>query len=249
MRLGVYGDSYADDSHEIGWPTYISEGFESAKLRGVCGSSTPIAFLKFLEDYESLTHVVFSYTCTYRMPYLPEPCENMAWQITGEIDHHDKFWQPLMKAAQKSYNDMFYNKKLNEFLCNAIFREVNEICERRGIRLVNIIPFDGYGVGHDEYDMKYAKFPIIKKFDLLSAMESGDKDLYGNRLSANNVICKRPCHLNTPNNKIIADLIKKLWVNQSFSEINLADLSYVDISENEWNKWFPTVPYIRKKSS
>lgn len=241
-HLGIYGDSYADDSHEIGYPTYLKAGFTKATLAGICGSSAPMAYLNFLKDVDSLTHAVFVYSATYRIPYLPEGFEVYSWHLEGKIDHEFPREAKRMQRALDAYNDMLYNETLNRFLCNSIFRSVNEICEEKNIKLVNIIPFDGYHPTLDEYDTKYAKFPIITSLNWLSMMEGGNPDTYQHRMQ-NGPICLRPCHLNTPNNKLLEKLIRDLWQVNSASIIDITKVPDINTTEEEWIKWFPTVKY------
>ncbi|MDB4351178.1 hypothetical protein OAA34_00530, partial [bacterium] len=196
--LGVFGDSYADDSHETGWPTYISSNFDKSYLRGVCGSSAGTAYLKFLEHVDELTHAVFAYSSTHRIPYLPEDIEHFAWYLGGDIDHTDKRREKELKQVLWSWQNVLYNKELNELLCNSIFKSVNDLCEEKGIHLVNIIPFDGYADVMDEYDTAATKFPIIRQLNWLSMMEGGNTSTYQKRMEKSDELCMRPCHLNTP---------------------------------------------------
>lgn len=232
--IAVFGESYAENM-KGGWANRINT-FHHSKNYAVCGSSTPTAYKKFLKalDEPKLESVVFTYTAQYRIPILPDHYDGYQWLLKGVQDPEDK---DMMKLAE-TYADYFYDEDIHQVLCNAILKNVNDICEQRGLNLINIIPFDH--ADDIEYDYSLAKFPILRGLDRLSRRESGNEQLYYKRVLHR---CERPNHLNEKNNILVYDWIMENIGNSDQLLVDVNDTPDIDLSAESWSKWFPEIPH------
>ena len=99
-----------------------------------------------------------------------------------------------------------------DFLCGAIQKDVVETCEREGKYLVQVVPFiGGYpDMKRYDFDVHMNKFPIISGLDYVSHKEQlllDDKKINTVKYLGLKYPDHRGCHLNTSNNKIVADWI------------------------------------------
>ena len=242
--IGIFGDSFAEDA-KGGWAHRLHESYH-VKNYGLAGSSTPTAYKKFLHALSDkpLKAVIFVYTAQYRIPILPQKYDGNQWLLKWAEEKHPD--QQVARLAS-TYAMNFYDKDIHAVLCNAIFDSVNDICAERGIKLVNIVPFDWQG--DREYERCYARgarYPTLTGLDRLSKRESGAADDYGIFLSASEMVCKRPNHLNEKNNEIVFDwCVNKIENNTTCLE-DINEYADIDISEESWRRWFPNIPYERK---
>ena len=275
MKLGIFGCSFTANEDwaplelNVSWPEILSKHYTKVTNFGMCGSSTYGAYQLFIENFNQLDYIVFSYTAAYRIPYLPKGYEHTAWMLDeqdcngkglpatpeGELDLEDLNFPPAITTYQK----YFYSDSLNRFICNNVYKSVNEICERHNKKLVNLIPFDDPD-RIIEYPAE-VRFPTIIGIDNVSRLESGMTlyDTFGSEpvkwkpSEINGITEKsdtydewldsRPCHLNFHNNKTLADIIQKEFENPRYLSKQYApNFSGWDFSQKTWESWAKT-PY------
>lgn len=216
--LSIFGDSYACGSLHEGnpWP-YLLAGKLNIdwELNAYPGTSTWWAYVKFMERYEKCNTIVFSYSQHNRWHHLSEECSMM---------HHLTIKQPDIivpnstpereKIARILYDAYRYvsSEQLDVFIYQSIFDSVNKICRDNNIKLVNIMPFESDKTEKMTIDCSNRSGPVLYNLDGLTTLERS-------RLTKKqdqafwDMICsgdKRPCHMNSHHNDLVANLVYEL---------------------------------------
>lgn len=229
MRLAIFGDSYGsyldkyDDSRP--WPMILSDRLNSRNTghwaRG--GSSHWYSFTKFRELFNEYDCIIFCHTNSARWPVLPDGYEGLAWNIGYIKDER-------LDAYNKIRNDIF-SEDLLKYISLNVFNDVNRMCRENGKYLINIFgfPFD--------FELPNTEFPVLYGLDKISRAEKTrikGKEFFTIDLNAGGEL--RECHLNTPNNikltDMLFDLIDKRTLN---TRINLLDHNW-EIYDNIMDK-------------
>jgi hypothetical protein len=138
MKIGIYGDSYADPNPTPaeGWLTYLRNNIECTTIdqHSRAGTSHWWSYQKFIQTYKDYDTIIFCHTNPIRWPHLPKEYVGREWN-TG----HMKNGGP--NNFQDNINKFFpfiFPDKLLHFLGLTIFKEVNEICQKEDIFLINL---------------------------------------------------------------------------------------------------------------
>lgn len=221
MKIGIFGDSFADNSTENprfpideSWIKHISDMGHDVTSFGRTGTSTYYSFTKFLEEYKNFDHIIFSYSSNHRMHHMPNGLEQLSFLFsmdefmkTGRSDEYMDHRRPVLdkileaRAVNIDYHFDIYVKQ-------KIFNDVNSICKNNNIKLVNILPFDSGNSSHS------IKFDERQGSCLCKLVDVSLKEL------SITIGDSRWCHLSQENNKVLADIII-----DSFSDNNVIDLS------------------------
>jgi hypothetical protein len=138
MKIGIYGDSYADPnpSPDKSWLTYLRNNIEYATIdqhsRG--GTSHWWSYQKFIQTYKDYDTIIFCHTNPIRWPHLPKEYAGKEWN-TGHMKNGG------LNNFQDNINKFFpfiLPDNLLTFLCLNIFKKVNEICQKENIFLINL---------------------------------------------------------------------------------------------------------------
>lgn len=225
MKLGVFGDSYADVfSHsQQGYPCHIARlGNFTPGYHARSGTSHWWAYQQFLQHHHEYDVIIFSHTSTTRWCNLP-PTEPIGHQYN--IGYSSA--SPVLNQLNEYYHHLFPSE-LTSFINRHIFHDVNTTCEQKQKYLINIIPFHTDRCYHHVDTL----FPVIRNLDALSHQEetyvSGEWVNTCKHLWANKILDPRECHLNTANNQQLAELIFPLIKNQN-THLDVNVMSY------EWN--------------
>lgn len=211
MKLGIFGDSYADvngDTNFLSWPNLLYKKYPSTIIEARCGISHWWTYNKFIESIEqnNFTHVIFCHTGQHRWPCLPEELEGNNWNIHS---HHNASFNESLGLLNKFYWDIFPNKFIN-FISENIFRSVNEYCLKNNIYLINIICFRQVPY---EYQ---TSFPVLYDLDSVSHQEK--INYKGKEYTFLEFIKDYPmehgdpriCHFGDINNKKVSDIMSNL---------------------------------------
>jgi len=238
MKIAFFGDSYADIG-EVGyrtgtaWPEVLSTLLSADKsgYYGVCGSSIWYSYTQLLKHIDEYDVIVFCYSSAYRWPCLPENLVGLSNLVN---DYSERF--PQMSKYIDVYNDLFTDEFL-EFTSANIFTAVNNICKEHDKFLINVCCFG------QEFNRTPTDYPVFHSMDKVSINEIVIQ--HGKVITMREVIHeqrnndKRSCHLNTPNNKLVAEIFKDVIENK-ISNIE-SDL----YTEYDWvrfdqqvNEWF-----------
>lgn len=203
MRVGIFGDSYADSGNALGnygWNQLLSDKF-SVGIHSRSGTSLWWSYEKFLEHYTKYDVIIFSVTNTSRWPIMPDGFEHRAWNI-GYCKENDDFLDVL-----NPYFFELFPEKFSSFINTSIYKEIVQTCITNKKYLITVIPFT---LAEELTDVELdPKFPILTGLDKISHMEEvvcdGLRQNTGKCLTELKVIDHRHCHLNPSNNRIVAD--------------------------------------------
>lgn len=219
--IGIFGDSFADPNNEFGdtaW-THLLELEKKDRLdtKITCYSSSGTShwwsFEKFLKNYKSHDIIIFAHADQYRIPSIPEEWggnhyrrpnlnsspvfgQNTIPKITGAENY--------IEHAIEIYWKNFYNPDLLNFLHQKVFDEVNLLCKKENIKIVNLFTTDPVK------NMFGARGDCIYNLYKVSRME----------LQAINPEARTPvdigfecdmraCHLTQENNNALASIISQ----------------------------------------
>lgn len=230
MRLGIFGDSYADingDVNQYSWPNLLKEKYKHTYIDARCGISHWNIYDRFTNNLsKKFTHIIFLHTNHLRWPCLPKELDGQNWNIHS---YPNQSYRETLGTLNKYYHDLYPQKFLN-YISEAIFRDVNEYCLLNNIYLLNIICFE------NAYSYK-TRFPIISDLDKVSHFE---KIRYkGNNYTMiefnKNFPLKtgdpRICHLGPKNNRKFYDIVDYMLTN------TLLDVNYETIKYFDWEEF------------
>lgn len=219
MKIGIFGDSYADSGMALGkhgWNQQLAKEFVVTN-RGRSGTSLWWAYNKFLEQFHDYDVIVFSFTSYSRWPIAPNKEEHQAWNI-GYVRENDNFLDKL-----NPYFWDIFSEDLLRHLNYSIHKAVTEMCLKHNKYLINVVPFlddDDHG---PDFGPLYNEFPYIMGLDKVSRMEEvyADGQLQNTckYIKRTKLLEYRHCHLNPSNNKIIADWMIDCIKNRKFTEV------------------------------
>jgi hypothetical protein len=211
MKIGVFGDSYADPNpwRETSWIHYLSNE-ENIEIETFSASGTSHwwSYKEFLNNYTKFDVVIFCHTSHIRWPYLPKEYQGREWNVghEGKNITSDDF----QKNINRFFDDVF-EKPLLEFISSSIIKEVNHLCKQENIYLINLsMDADERGI----YQSSEIDFPILTNLDRLSRLER--TKLKGKEYNTCKLLSKlktfdvRANHLSPANNRILAKLLHKL---------------------------------------
>lgn len=240
MKLGIFGDSFADinidkklEWHEnFGWPMLLSKKLNcETDFHARCGTSTWYSYEKFLETYTNYTHIVFTYTYQWRWPYLPPDLGMNHWLYHSNtimnMHHLDDDTKRTLLKLSETYNYVF-NDKLLEFISKGIVKKVNELCKENHIKLVNVFVNNNF-----DFTENYNKSDLLfSSLEDLHHISTQELIKIKGRYRSMQEICSdlkkmdcRYCHLFPDNNKIVSDKILELFDKIEF------------ISTHDMNNW------------
>ena len=174
------------------------------------GSSLWYSFEKFLTSHHKYNQVVFGYTSPYRIHVLPPDLAKWSFLKCGpgpadlSIPKEDAI---RLKPVWDSM-DIQYNEQFDLYIYQHIFNDVNSICKKNDIKLINLLPFEGYPSLPHLIDLSTATGPCIT--ELAHVSDLGKKQIW-------------MCHLSPHNNVHLATLIKELLTNDTNDIISITN--------------------------
>lgn len=229
MKIGVFGDSYADPNpwRETSWIHYLgTEENIEIETFSASGTSHWWSYKEFLNNYTKFDVVIFCHTSPMRWPYLPKEYHGREWNIghEGKNITSDDFQQNI----NRFFVDVF-EPPLLEFISSSIMKEVTQLCKRENIYLINLC------MGADSLidQSLETDFPVLTNLDSLSRLER--TKLKGKEYNTCELLSKlktfdvRANHLSPANNRILAKLLHKL-INENAMNLNI-DL----VSSRSWS--------------
>lgn len=254
MKLGVFGDSFADVrwndngyNYNFAWPLLLEEMMGcKTDQHGFAGSSVFYSYEKFIQSYNNYTHVVFTYPSAFRWPYLhPDLCYSYAkhWlyisdafiDTSKEIPEEDKeIFHSLHKLSRYITND-----HLLTFISQNVVRNVNVICKENNIKLVNVFVRDNKLNEYNEKDLLFSSFK-----NLLHISKNVEKIVINNKITkdpmdlAGSDKCPdyRYCHLFEDNNKLLAKYVLDLF--QKDEHIDAKEIKEWTVNDPKMNELY-----------
>lgn len=242
MNLGIFGDSWADinpaehrslKDNRLPWASWISNDL-SAKLHCYALSGTGLwwSFENFLKNYKRFEKIVFLYTHYGRWNGLTDDLSSIAHiREPNQIDWVD---QDNKDYAQKLIDvyPFLYNDDLNLFIYQQIFDEVNYLCDKYGIQLVNILAFD-----REQPKIKISKQKGAVLHNLVDIMNFEIDNSERLKKYIGSVYDIRHCHMNPHNNRILADIILENLTNPNIL-INVGEDARLSFDEKHCEYFF-----------
>lgn len=245
MNLGIFGDSWADinpaihhniEQDRLPWAMWLSHKLP-AKLSCYALSGTGLwwSFENFLKTYKRFEKIVFLYTHYGRWNGLTDEISSIAHirepeQINWVQAEHKDYAQKLIDAYPFLYND-----NLNTFVYQQVFNEVNYLCDKYGIQLVNILAFDREG---PKIDISKQKGAVLYNLVDIMNFEINNSEKLKKYIGSKYDI--RHCHMNPYNNKVLSEIIlENFLVNNAL--INVGEDARLNFDETQcqyfFNKW------------
>lgn len=234
--IAVYGDSFTDPNPEdlidysqerLPWPIYLGKIMGNQYVHSYGRSATSLwwSYQKFLETYQDYTTVIFGYTNWNRWNTIDYgkygsgdrdfvgPLSHIfhTYQLKHVADNFKPLAHKLIEVHPYIYNEQF-----NLFVYQTIFDSVNQLCRDRGIKIVNLMPFEDTNHPTVCISLKQSAGPCLTNLMNVSHTEHFISEMKP-RFSQVNQLRDGPdrrfCHMNPYNNKILATIIKEAMEN------------------------------------
>lgn len=210
--LAIFGDSHSyipnlTNSIES-WPSRLFEKYKGDNY-SLYGTSLWYSFDLFLKNYHKYTNVVFVYTSANRIHVLPPHLASWAFMTFEQpfIDMMDKNDLAAMKKVWAAHR-YIQNIEFDQYIYQKIFDDVNDICLKNNINLVNILPYENAGLEElcNPLDLSKMSGSCITGIRFVSDNEHLQPHPHE--------IDQRFCHLSNENNKILFEITYGLLNNK-----------------------------------
>jgi hypothetical protein len=157
MKIGVFGDSFADRSsihpyspfkEDESWIADMERVGHKIISYGKTGTSTWYSFEQFLAHHEQFDHIIFCYSSLHRIHHLPEGLEDLSFLTTPDELYALRRNKGLSKQQELEMVRILtghipnISSSFDHFVKQKIFNDVNNICRSKNIKLVNLLTFD-----------------------------------------------------------------------------------------------------------
>lgn len=226
MRIGIFGDSFADRtayspvSHiteDESWIADMENAGHKVTTYGKTGSSTWYSFQQFLAHYEQFDHVVFCYSSLHRIHHLPEGLEDLSFLRTPDELYALRRNNNLSKQQELEMVRILTGHIPNisipfdVWIKQKIFDDINLLCYNKNIKLVNLLTFD------DRKDINFNISLESRQGDCLYNLFNISKK----ELPSMGEVDNRWCHLSKENNTILSGIIFDSLVSKDKNIIDL----------------------------
>lgn len=201
MKIGVFGDSFADERNvsaqgpNESWCHCIKQQFE-LDCWARSGTSTWYSFDLFMKHYHDYSYIVFCYSDPHRIHHLPTTLTGLNYVKPGVM--HSEHVDNLATVYYKN----FWNEHLDSYLAQCMFDTVNSVCAKNDIKLVNLMPFEnGENTTVNRQQQAGMTITGLRRLSILEASMATRQTLDKKD--------SRWCHLTRENNQVLADMIVK----------------------------------------
>jgi hypothetical protein len=229
MKIGVFGDSFADRTpynpespfkEDESWIADMESAGHKITSYGKTGTSTWYSFQQFIAHCEQFDHIVFCYSSLHRMHHLPDGLEDLSFLTTPDELYSLRRNKNLSKQQELEMVRILTGHVPNIsvpfdiWIKQKIFNDVNLMCYSKNIKLVNLLTFDDRKDKHTTISLEerhgeclYNLFAVSKK----ELPTMGDVD-------------NRWCHLSKENNIVLSNII--------FNSLISEDKNIIDLYKN-----------------
>ena len=226
MRIGVFGDSFADrnpynpDSpfkEDESWIADMENAGHKITTYGKTGSSTWYSFQQFLAHHEQFDHIVFCYSSLHRIHHLPEGLEDLSFLTTPDELYELRRNKNLSRQQELEIVRILtghipnISVPFDVWIKQKIFNDINLMCYSNNIKIVNLLTFDDrkdkgttISLESRQGDCLYNLFNVSKK-----------------ELPSMGVVDNRWCHLSKENNTVLSGAIFNSLVSEDKNIIDL----------------------------
>lgn len=219
MNIAIFGDSFADMSsgyntneYRMPWMMWIEKLSEHKVTNfGLSGTSVWFSYKKFLKNFLNYDVIIFCYSNHERWFNINNR-EGLSFIVSRDqlsvVSPNDVKLIELLVEARPH----IYDEQLNKFVFQSVFDSVNKLCKENDRILINLLNFE------ENFNMKL-NIDISKSSGTVLTNISGvaqtEKNLAAGKIingkNVKNLILTecdfRFCHLNTHNNKVLANII------------------------------------------
>jgi hypothetical protein len=210
-RLGIFGDSFASDAmspHNLPGKPWVNTLTKLMNIEydmyAVHGTSIWWSYCNFLKYHKNFSHIVFVYSQHNRWHNLPKDYETMHHVTTDNsfISNSNSEKHKVSKILIDAY-PIVNSEDLDLYLYQKIFHDVNHLCRRNNIKLINFMPFDNGKL--IDYSTRYG-FCIYNAFGLMkfeqTNLTSNERTEFTNMINTGDL---RYCHMNWKNNRLVGN--------------------------------------------
>lgn len=203
MKIGIFGDSYADingDTQQYSWPNLLHKKYNS-EVFALCGTSAWWSYENFLKHNHKYDTIIFCHTSSQRWPIVPNDIVGANWDISNIRGSETP---EILRKMNEFYFDIF-NNNLLRFLNYHIFHSVNDFCRKNNKYLINMTCFET----EFETDTDYPIFIDLHKISLNETIVYNNERmlLQQQYLKISKKLDNRMCHMGHKNNKILFDIL------------------------------------------
>lgn len=234
MRIGVFGDSFADRNpynpespfkEDESWMKWMEESGHEITTYGKTGTSTWYSFQQFLAHHDQFDHVIFCYSSMHRIHHLPEGLEDLSFLSTPDQLYELRKNKNLTQRQELDIVRILtghvpnISTTFDLFVKQHIFDEVNNLCRNKNIKLVNLLTFDDRKEKNYSIDLALRAGDCLYNLFEVSRRELPSMDRVDNRW----------CHLSKELNLSLSVLLSQ--------SLNSKELRILDLRKHpEFNK-------------
>jgi hypothetical protein len=242
LRIGVVGDSFADREvnpalkgivADESWMAYIESKGHKIATYGLSGSASWHAFYNFKKFHEQFDHIVFCWSYPHRMQTIPfkyATCstykEVEQFYTSGHYKNYDKEEQSEIVQMVLGYQYLC-DFNFNMWVQQKMFDEVNDICRRKNIKLVNLLPF----VTRTDQEIDFSSRHGDCLFRLFEVSRK--------EMEIGNFSDVRSTHLSKENNEVLGQIILDRFIegkNILMDLYNQGDFKFSDLIYERYSK-------------
>jgi len=223
MKIGVFGDSFADRVDRINnrpdesWMQCLENIGHEVVSYGLAATSTYYSYKQFLKNYHKFENIIFCYSSLDRIHAMPKELETFSNMRSPDDLYASKRHLTVSLEQERILNRILtgymisYDLEFNVFIQQKIFDDVNNLCRKHNKHLINILPFEEYN--NTERCLNYENRHGVCLYNLLKVTEK-ECGLIPFR-------DRRFCHMSLENNQIFANIIMEQYENNSNYMIDL----------------------------
>lgn len=211
-NIAIFGDSFADRTlhpkymypgrEDESWIKVLEDAGHYVRTFGMGGTSTWFSYENFTHHYKFYDTIIFCYSHHGRIHTMPDGLQGFSsiqsLESLGDMERVKNLPEDKQEELYDIIKGMNYTKNFlfNIFVVVKIFEEVNMMCQKHNIKLVNILPFENnktksrfnFKISHG--DVLYNLVPVVMK-ELDSGIHTD---------------C-RFCHLSLENNQVLGNIV------------------------------------------
>jgi len=226
MRIGIFGDSFADRNpynpespfkEDESWIAELEHAGHDITTYGKTGTSTWHSFQQFTAHHEQFDHIVFCYSSLHRIHHLPDGLEDLSFLTSPDElyalrrNKNLSRQQELEMARILTGHIPNISVPFDVWVKQKIFNDINIRCYAKQIKLVNLLTFDDRKDKHNTILLEERHGDCLYNLFSVSSKELPTMDRVDNRW----------CHLSKENNMVLAD---KVFKSLRSTDKNIIDL-------------------------
>lgn len=223
-RLAIFGDSFSSESTGTSWITVMRNNQILIDNYSFPGTSIWYSFKKFLKNYHKYDTIIFCFSHFQRIISIPDECppEFHSVSLHTHLGIKTKDQKKIKIITDHHMLTLDSDGALYQYLYQKNFEDVNLICEKDNIQLINLLPFETPETVFD-FPLNLSKSFVAPCFCNLFGVSRRE---LGNNVSfpTND---SRECHISYENNIKLGNFILNYLNNNDIIDRKLVDLEKV----------------------